>query len=156
MILACHSQAHALARCFTGAVCCWMLIWPGHVQLQGPLKNLWLFRERKDSLADSLVQSSPFDVERRGEPLPQDQILSRLVAALQRVSSGAPGELSMGSSASGQCLALVGSSSRQLVPSALPLSYLCCMTSLATNNVPYLPWPGCQGPCDAPFLHSYT
>ena len=52
-------------------------------------------RDKKDSLVESLVQSSPFDVERRGESLPQDQILSRLVAALQRVNSGAPGELSM-------------------------------------------------------------
>ena len=63
-----------------------------------------LLREKKDSLAESLVQGFPFDAERRGEPLPQDQILSRLVAVLQRVSSGAPGELSMGRSASGQCL----------------------------------------------------
>ena len=62
------------------------------------------FREKKDSLVESLVQSSPFDVERRGETLPQDQILNRLVAALQRVSSGAPGELSVGRSASDQCL----------------------------------------------------
>ena len=65
-----------------------------------------LCREKKDSLAESLVQSSPFDVERRGERLPQDQILSRMVIALQRVSSGAPGELSMGRSISDQCLPL--------------------------------------------------
>lgn len=65
-----------------------------------------LLREKKDSLAESLVQGSPFDVERRGEPLPQDQILSRLVAVLQRVSSGGPGETCMGRSASGPYLPL--------------------------------------------------
>ncbi len=69
--------------------------------LQGK-ERLLLCREKKDSLAESLVQSSSFDVERRGERLAQDQILSCMVIALQHVSSGAPGELSMGRSVSDQ------------------------------------------------------
>ena len=76
-----------------------MLIWVGMHSCE-----FLLCREKKDSLVESLVQSSPFDVERRGECLPQDQILSRMVTALQRVSSGAPGELSMGRSVPDQCL----------------------------------------------------